>query len=375
MKDRHGLLLVLIFAVFIGAFFLLNLILPDRDFSEQENRTLQRAPEFIPTSLFDGSFTKKYEKYTADQFAFRDFWIPVKARTELMTGKHENNGVYYCSGQTLIAKFEAPDYSTLDAKLTAVDTLADKTGVPVRFALIPGATDTWSAKLPKNAPDDSQKAIIDYCYGKSTVDCVDMYSTLKDHEKEYIYYRTDHHWTSLGAYYGYAALMKDMGLPYRALSEYNRKTLSKDFYGTAYSSSGFSWIKPDSIETFVDGDAASVENYTRGANAAPAQTGLYVQTFLKKKDKYSIFLGGITPLIHITTKNTGAPSLLIIRDSYTDSLAPLLTDNFSDIYIIDMRYYKGNVANYVKDNNIGSVLVIYSVSNFCTDDNIVLLGL
>lgn len=375
MKDRHGLLLVLIFVVFIGTFFLLNIILPDRDFSGQENRTLQRAPEFTPTSLFDGSFTKKYEKYTADQFAFRDFWIPVKARTELVTGKHENNGVYYGSGQTLIAKFEAPDYSSLDAKLAAIDTLADNTGVPVRFALIPGAADIWSAKLPKNAPNDSQKALIDYCYGKTAVDCVDMYSALNDHASEYIYYRTDHHWTSLGAYYGYAALMKDMGLPCRALSEYDRKTVSDSFYGTAYSSSGFSWIKPDNIETFVDGDAGNVKNYTKGSNAAPATTGLYVQTFLGKKDKYSMFLGGVTPLIHISTPNDGAPSLLIIRDSYTDSLAPFLTDNFSDIYIIDMRYYKGSVADYVKENHIDSVLVIYSVSNFCTDDNIVLLGL
>lgn len=109
--------------------------------------------------------------------------IPEKARAELATGKHENNGVYYCSNQTLITKFKAPDYSSLDAKLTAIDTLAENAGVPVRFALIPGATDIWSTKLPKNAPGDSQRALIDYCYGKSSVDCVDIYSALKDHAK------------------------------------------------------------------------------------------------------------------------------------------------------------------------------------------------
>ena len=375
MKKSGGIALVLIFTVFIGAFFVLNLILPDRDFSQQENRALQRAPAFSLSSLFDGSYTQKYEKYAADQFAFRDFWMPVKARAELVSGKHENNGVYYCAGDTLISRFKAPDYSKLDAKLGAIDTLADKCGVPVRFALIPGAADIWSGRLPKNAPSDSQRSLIDYCYSKVSEPTVDMYSSLSSHSEEYIYYRTDHHWTSLGAYYGYSAIMKSMGLPCPALDSYCRQTVSDSFSGTACSSSGFTWIRPDSIETFVDGGAAQVDNYCRGPSSDPVRTGLYVQTFLEKKDKYSMFLGGVTPLAHIKTDNAQAPSLLIVRDSYADSLAPFLTADFSDIYIIDLRYYKGSIADYVKQNDIDSVLVLYSVSNFCTDDNIVLLGM
>lgn len=374
MKDKHGLLLVLIFTVFIGAFFLLNLILPDRNFSDQENRTLQQAPDFSFASLFDGSYTQTYEKYAADQFAFRDFWIPVKARAELLSGKRENNGVYYGSDETLLNQFTAPKTADLDTKLSAIDTLAKNVDVPVRFALIPGSTEIWSGKLPADAPADSQKALIDYCYGKTSVDCVDFYSALSAHSGDYIYYRTDHHWTSLGAYYGYCALMDGLGLPCRDLSEYHRQTVSTDFYGTTYSASGFSWIRPDSIETYVDGDAAEVESYARGPSNAPTESGLYVQTFLGKKDQYSMFLGGVTPLLHITTKNAGAPSLLIVRDSYADSLVPFLTDGFSSIDLIDLRYYKGSVADYVKEHDIDSVLVLYSVADFCTDDNIALLG-
>ncbi len=374
MKEKHGLPLVLIFTAFIGAFFALNLILPDRTFSEQENTNLQQLPEFSLSSLLDGSFTKKYEKYSADQFAFRDYWIPIKARAELLSGKHENNGVYYCKDETVITKFAAPDYANLDVKLSAVDTLAENAGVPVRFALIPGSGDIWGDKLPQNAPNYSQKAIIDYCYEKTSAQTVDIYSALEAHSSEYIYYRTDHHWTSLGAYYGYSALMQSMGLPCRDISQYNRSTVSNSFYGTTYSSSGFSWISPDSIETFVDGDAAKVENYTKGPASKPEETGLYVPAFLDKKAKYSMFLGGVSPLEHIVTKNTDAPSLLIVRDSYTDSLAPFLTDDFSDIYIIDLRYYRGSVTEYIKEHSIDGVLVMYSVSNFCTDDYIPLIA-
>jgi hypothetical protein len=374
MKKKSGMLLVLMFSVFIGAFFVMNLIMPDRSFSSQENRALQQLPSFSLSSLFSGTYTSKFEKYAADQFAFRDFWIPVKARAELAIGKHENNGVYYC-GDTLITRFTAPDYSELDAKLSAIDELSEKSGVPVRFALIPGAADIWSSKLPENAPGDSQKSVIDYCYSKVGVQTVDMYSALNAHADEYIYYRTDHHWTSLGAYYGYSALMNSLGLPCPQLESYDRRTVSESFYGTACSTSGFTWVKPDSIETFVSGDAAAVENYSKGPNSDPASTGLYVDAFLQKKDKYSMFLGGVTPLIQIETKNSDAPSLLIVRDSYTDSLAPFLTENFSNIYIVDLRYYKGSVSKLIKEKNIDSALVIYSVSNFCSDDNIVLLGM
>lgn len=375
MSKRASLVQSIIFLAFIFLFFFMNMILPDKDFSEQENRKLAQCPKFTFSSLFSGAFTKNFETYTTDQFAFRDDWITLKAFSELTAGKKENNGVYLCEGETLIEGFEAPDLEQIEANMAALETLSENVDVPVYFSLIPGAAEIWSYKLPPDAPNDSQLEIIEYAYDyadeNTTVKTVDMYSALRAHAGEYIYYRTDHHWTSLGAYYGYTQLAKAMGFEVSPLSSYTPRRVTDSFYGTVYSSSGFSWVSPDSIDVFVEEDGVEVTNYPSGA---PVAGTLYDESFLEKKDKYSFFLGGNTPLLQITTDNVDAPSLLIVRDSYMDSLTPFLLENFSQLHIIDLRYYKTSLAEYIRNHDIDNILVCYSVANFCTDNSIFLLG-
>lgn len=364
----------LIFLAFIGAFFILNLVLPDRQFSEQENRYLQMRPEFSFKSLFSGDYTSKFETYTTDQFTFRDEWITLKAASELALGKQENNDVHLCENGTLIEGFKRPENSVLDSNMSALNTLVGNTDADVYFALIPDKSDLYSSLLPKNAPNDSEKEVIDYCYGQSNATNVDMYSALSAHTDEYIFYRTDHHWTSLGAYYGLSALAESMGLPCPALDSYtDRHVVSEKFYGTTWSSSGFSWVDPDTMETFVNApEGLKVTSYPQGS---PVEGKLYDFSFLEKKDKYSMFMGGNCPMHVIETGNEDKPSLLILRDSYTDSLIPFLLDDFSEIHVLDLRYYRASLKAYIEQNDFDNVLVCYSVSNFCSDSNIFLLGM
>lgn len=364
----------LIFLAFIGAFFILNLVLPDRQFSEQENRYLQMRPEFSFKSLFSGDYTSKFETYTTDQFTFRDEWITLKAASELALGKQENNDVHLCENGTLIEGFKRPENSVLDSNMSALNTLVENTDADVYFALIPDKSDLYASLLPKNAPNDSEKEVIDYCYGQSNATNVDMYSALSAHKDEYIFYRTDHHWTSLGAYYGLSALAESMGLPCPALDSYtDRHVVSEEFYGTTWSSSGFSWVDPDTMETFVNApEGLKVTSYPQGS---PVEGKLYDFSFLEKKDKYSMFMGGNCPMHVIETGNEDKPSLLILRDSYTDSLIPFLLDDFSEIHVLDLRYYHASLKAYIEQNDFDNVLVCYSVSNFCSDSNISLLGM
>lgn len=364
----------LIFLAFIGAFFILNLVLPDRQFSEQENRYLQMRPEFSFKSLFSGDYTSKFETYTTDQFTFRDEWITLKAASELALGKQENNDVHLCENGTLIEGFKRPENSVLDSNMSALNSLVGNTDAKVYFALIPDKSDLYSSLLPKNAPNDSEKEVIDYCYGQSNATNVDMYSALSAHKDEYIFYRTDHHWTSLGAYYGLSALAESMGLPCPALDSYtDRHVVSEEFYGTTWSSSGFSWVDPDTMEIFVNApEGLKVTSYPQGS---PVEGKLYDFSFLEKKDKYSMFMGGNCPMHVIETGNEDKPSLLILRDSYTDSLIPFLLDDFSEIHVLDLRYYRASLKAYIEQNNFDNVLVCYSVSNFCSDSNIFLLGM
>ncbi|MGN1002611.1 MAG: DHHW family protein [Oscillospiraceae bacterium] len=360
-----------VFLLFIALFFVLNLVIPDRDFSQQENRTLQTAPSFSFKDLFSGKFTSDYETYVTDQFAFRDNWISLKAGCELLSGKDSNNGIYLCGDDTLIESFTYPDQEDLDFNLDAIDALAENSSVPVYFALIPTAAEIWSDRLPENAPNDSQKALIDYAYSRSKASTIDIYSALYAHRDEEIYYHTDHHWTTLGAYYGYEAILDAFGMEPLPLSAYEATLVSDSFYGTTYSSSGFTWVEPDCITTFVEQGDARITNYPEGK---AVEGSLYDESFLDKKDKYSYFYGGNTPLLQIQTENTDAPSLLILRDSYMDSLSPYLMAHFSQIHIIDLRYYNTSVQKYIQENDIDNVLVCYSVKNFATDDKVFLAG-
>ena len=370
MTKRSALIQALIFIIFIGAFFLLHLALPDRDFSEQENRTLQTAPKFTFRSLVEGRFTRQAEDYVSDQFPFRDGWTAVKARSELLSGKDGNNGVYLCENETLLEAYTAPDDAALLEKLDAVNKLADAAGVPVWFALIPGASEIWGDLLPPGAPNDSQKATIDRAYAYVRARTVDMYAPLAEHADEPVYYRTDHHWTTLGAYYGYTALAGSMGFEPVPLSDYTETVVTEEFYGTAYSASGFSWVKPDRISACVEQGDALVTNYPAGA---PLPGALYDESCLAHKDKYSYFYGGNTPRLTVETGNPG-PRLLILRDSYMDSLSPYLLAHFSALDVLDLRYYRSSLAAHIAETAPDAVLVCYSVADFAEDGNIFLMG-
>ena len=372
MKRVSKLAITVVFLAFIAAFFALRLILPAREFSERENRYLQQRPDFSFFSLFSGDYTSRFESFTTDQFPFRDVWTTVKARCELFSGKRENNGVYYCDNGVLISRYEAPDSGFLRENAGFVRALTDSVDVPVYFALIPGAAEIQNDLLPSNAPNDSQRDVIEAAYAECGAVSVDMLSALASHSQEYIFYRTDHHWTTLGAFYGYNALRAALGLSPADISSYDRETVSESFYGTAYSSSGFSWISPDSIETFVPDDGSvSVSNYNTGL---PEASPLYDRSALEKKDKYTYFLGGNSPRISIETGNADKPSICIIRDSYSDCFVPFLLEDFSRIDLLDLRYFKDSVSAYISDGGFDMVLVMYSVSNFSTDNNLFLLG-
>ena len=370
MSKMEKIIILAVFLGFIGAFLLLLVIMPDREFSQQENRYLQQLPDFSLDALTEGDFTADFEKYTTDQFPFRDAWTSLKARCELLIGKKENNGVYYCQGGALIPDFDAPAKEDVDKNIGFLNALVDNTDIPVYFGLIPGAGEVQSSLLPENAPMDSQQTVIEWAYGDSQAINVDITSALSAHKDEYIFYRTDHHWTSLGAYYGSLALRQAWSLPYPSLDSYQRQTVSESFYGTTYSSSGYAWVAPDEMEIFVPDDSSATV-LDLGKNP-PTEGPLYDTSYLDVKDKYSMFLGGNTPLRSIETGHEGE-KLLIIRDSYSDSLAPFLLDSFSRIDLVDLRYYRDSLGTYIQDNGFDKILVLYSVSNFSTDQNLFLL--
>ena len=371
MSKKFNIFLSALFCAFLGGMLVISTILPDKEFSELENRNLQQLPKFSLEAVQDGRFMTDAEEYVSDHLVGRDLWVSIKSWCERLTGKQENNGVYFGTEQTLINRLDQPDMDKLTQGMENVDKLVSNLDLPVYFGLIPSSAEVWSDRLPEGAPTADEQAIIDQLYASTQANTVDLYAVLDGHKDEAIYYRTDHHWTSLGAYYGYTALMEAMGMEAVSLESLTPTTVSEDFNGTIFSTSGVRWVQPDTIETYIPDEGLEVTCYFDGN---PTQGSLYVEEQLEKKDKYSFFLGGVQPLCTIKTQNTDAPKLLLIRDSYSDSLAPFLTQNFSEIHLWDLRYNMNSIQEYVAEHGIDNVVVLYSIPNFVSSDRLFLLG-
>ena len=373
MTKKYCIFITTLFCAFIGLFLVANAAAPDREFSEVENRNLEQMPTLSVNTLLSGEFMKNFETYTTDQFVGRDAWIGLKSSTERALGKKENNNVYFCDQNTLITRFDQPDAAKVTENLNYVNTFVENVDIPVTFSLIPTQACIWADRLPEGAPNASQTALLEQAQAAVPgATWADLYTPLMAHKDENIFYRTDHHWTSLGAYYGYTALADALGYTPVPLDTYTETVRSTEFYGTVFSSSGVRWVNPDTITTYVPDTGITVTSYTYDSSGNPVEEprALYDTSFLSVKDKYSMFLGGNQSLGVVKTPNADKPKLLILRDSYTDSLVPFLTPHFSEIHLIDLRYYKLSLADYIQQNDIDQALVLYSVPNFVTDSNL-----
>ena len=371
MSKKFSIFLSALFCTFIGGVAVISLLLPDKDFSPLENRYLQKPPKLALETLGSGKFMEDAEDYVSDHIVGRDFWVAAKAWSERLSGKKESNGVYFGAQDTLINRVDTPSQAKLDKDMGYLDTLVGNMSVPVYFGLIPSAAEIWKDRLPAGAPTADERAVIEQLYFSTGASTIDMYGALEAHSEEDLYYRTDHHWTSLGAFYGANAILEALDMEPLRLEDYPKTTVTNQFYGTSFSTSGVRWLPPDSIDTYVPGDGVKVTSYFNGA---PEEGSLYVDSKLEVKDKYSYFLGGNQALCVIETEHTDAPSVLVVRDSYTDSLAPFLTERFSKIHLFDLRYNLTSIQSYVEEHDIDTVIVLYSFSNFASDDKLFLLA-
>ena len=252
-----------------------------------------------------------------------------------------------------------------------VDALVGNVSVPVYFGLIPSAAEIWKDRLPEGAPTADEKAAINRLYFSTGASTIDLYAALAPHSGEDIYYRTDHHWTSLGAFYGANAIFEALGLEPIDLADYQKTTVTDQFNGTSFSTSGVRWLPPDTIDAYVPNEGIRVTSYFKGT---PEEGSLYVDSYLAEKDKYSYFLGGRQPLCVVEKEGSTGPRVLVVRDSYSDSLTPFLTQRFSEVHLIDPRDNRTSIKSYVENNSIDLVIVLYSFANFTTDANLFLLG-
>lgn len=392
MDKKYSIFITVLFCTFIFGFGIAHFIIPDRESSEQENTNLAQFKAPTLKTVRSGEFMEDFEEYFNDQFPLRDQWVQLKALSERTLGKQENNKVYFgTDGQTLFAHFTRISDEELAARVGFVNKLGDNLDVPVYFSLVPDKSWAWAGLLPDNAPNVDDNSTIqkakELCGDK--VNFIDMTYTLgntcgnAEPSEDDSFYRTDHHWTTMGAQRAFQTLMEGMGLVRQMgnWDELSYQTLSctevsDSFYGTTYSASGAGWVRPDSIYTMIpEGGTRGNITVARYPEGEPIEGGLYYPEKLEVKDKYAYFLGGNQPLCIIKNPDAAGGKLLVVRDSYADSLSPFLAEEFQEVHLFDLRYNNVSLKKYVADNGIDQVLVLYSGNNFNTDTNLFKLGL
>lgn len=342
-------------------------------FSETENRKLAEFPKFSMKTIMDKSFMNGFETYISDHFINRLGWIETKTGIELALGKKELNGIYIAD-ERLMEKLPTIDYSAIDKSVDAINKFSENnSSVPVYCLLAPTSAGIYMDELPKNAPQEDQKALIDYVYGNlnDNITTIDVYNILYTMKDEYIYYRNDHHWTSLGAYYAYNATIQKLGFSPIVYDKYDIEHASDSFKGTFYSTSLYDKIKADTIDIYRYDEGANVTDYI--VNDGKSETeydSIYFRDYLTQKDKYSTYLGPNQPLVTIKTDVHNDKKLLVIKDSYAHCFAPFLTQHYSEITLIDLRYIGVSAEDVVNISDYSQVLVLYNASTFSTDDNV-----
>ena len=346
--------LVIITCVFFLTLGVLFFILPKKSFSSAENRALTPAPSLTADSVGTGKYMTDFAKWYADTFPGRDFFVSLKAYSELLQGKCENNGVLRLSDR-LIPLPKENDLNTLKSNLRAISDFRDSVEIPVTVCAIPRVCDAYSYLLPSFYPtkenDELFIAFFDYSSGFSFNTC-DVRKTL--YSGDY-YYKTDHHYTTDGAFAVYSQLSSSLGYEPYSLDDFERVRICDDFCGTSMRTSGMYLEDKDEIYLYrYNGD----EDYEVVCDDKTG--GLYDFSALGKTDKYSVFLGGNHARVDISAPEE-RENILIVRDSFADSLSPFLSRNY-DLTLIDLRYYKSSVKELVKNGEYKSVLVLMSIT-------------
>lgn len=345
--------------------------MPDKKFSENENRYLTPAPVFSLSDFFSGKYMQTAENYLNDQILLRDEFISLRTGAQRLLGFEDVNGVYFGKNGYLIEKHlnQDFDYTRLTENTQTVNRFAEAyPNLNVSVMIVPTAELILEELLPKDAPSFPQENVLKQLKEDfSSVYYVDIQNTLETHDDSYIYFKTDHHWTALGAFFAYEEWQRQNELTAK-LSDYNVQTVSDSFRGSLYSKVLNAGCDYDSIETYTPKASVSYTvSYDFGKVSAES---CYAPERLKEKDKYQVFLNGNHPEITITTEQKNGKHLLILKDSFANAFIPYLIPHYESIHIVDLRYFNQELDDYIREKDINEALILYNIINFAKDKNL-----
>ena len=368
MKKLYAVLPMAVFLVFLAVMTLLLLFGPKKDFSINEKRVLAEAPDFSLSAILKGETQKQLETFTSDQVPGRDFFVGVNAYWTLATGRNGAQDIYHGKDGYLINAPKPFDRALLETNLTRFDAFAAKSGLPAGLLMVPTTGYLMADKLPAVHGDYHDDAVYDLAAETAEhLDIIDVRETLKQGAQEgQICYRTDHHLTSFGNYLMAKAYQAAVGG--QGYGAYDDISVYDGFYGTTWSGSGYWLTPPDTVELWDSGAAVTV-TLDDGAGQVKTADSLFFPDHLEDLDKYPVFLDGNHALVTIENPDAPGGSVLVLRDSYAHCFAAFLAARYKTVYLVDLRYYRTPVSDFLAEHPADRLLVLYGVDNLLTDNN------
>lgn len=355
MKNR--VMQILAIALFVGYLVVMllgTLLLPRQDFSPQEKRYLAEFPRLDWEQLTSGAWGEKIESWLADHVPGRSLFVGINAYKDYLLGQQVCKEIRVLDGHLVEAPATVDD-ARVENNLRAIDAFAGN-NENVTLALVPSAGWAFGGEGWK---DD---AVIAGIYEKAAVNTLDLAACYEGRPE--LFYRTDHHWTSAGAWEAYRAIGEAWG--WEIKTEFDKEVIADCFRGSTYSRSALWLTEPESIELWHGSPAI---NYTLAD--APEHYPVFARDRLTESDPYTVFLDGNHPLVRLHNPN-GTGKILVIRDSYSNCLGSFLAESCAEVVLVDLRYYRQPISALAEEG-FDHILILYSLGNFLTDPNIVLL--
>lgn len=340
-----------------------------KTFSESENRMLAQVPQIGMDEVLEGRFQEGISDFLIDQFPLRERLIKLNTAIRKVTGNREINGVYLGNDHYYFCRFTDADYSLSRAVsiFQMIEAFADHQSVPVTVMPVPSPGTVLSDKLPGDAPYYDAQFVYEEARQQLSCPVIDLRGVFAACGTDaQLYYRTDHHWTTKGAYLAYQEYCKSMEM---IPGEYDLTAVSDSFYGTVYSRLLDAAAIPDSVEAPM-----TLPELTVIIDDNKVQNSLFVEECLEKKDKYAFFLGGNWGKVKIQTSVENQKKLLVIKDSFANCFVPFLVGDYEEIVMVDLRYYDESVEKLIRESGSTEILVLYELSNLLTDKGILKLA-
>ena len=372
IKNNKSKILIVIFLVFIFSISVLYIFLPKNEFSQTEKRYLTQFPETSFQTVKDGNFEQGFEKFLADQTPFRTFFVSLNSYFELIKGNNGFAGVYLGKDGWLIEKpFDREN--NFDKNLRRINDFSKTVDKPVYLLIAPTKGSIYTEYLPANSLDYYDKELITSVSEKAGN--INNINIVPDFEKNkndtLLYYKTDHHWTTEGAFIAYNAVCDALNLNAVDISSYN-KEIVKEFYGTSYSTSCYTLTKPDTLTIMRNAKTnGSAKVIIEDGSKPEEYDNMFFEDALETADKYVVFLNGNHGLERIITGNSGG-KLLLVKDSFAHCIAPFLAENFSEIIMVDLRYYKKPLSGIIQNENPDQIMFLYGIDTFAESNDIIL---